>query len=103
MCHVTRYHLGMIKTFADKRTQEVYATGKARRFAADLARRARRRLEYVDLAACIEDLHEPRSNRLHALGGNRKGRYSISINEQWRICFRFEDGDAYDVEICDYH
>jgi proteic killer suppression protein len=93
----------MIKTFADKRTQEIYATGKAKRFAPDLAKRARRRLEYVDLAVRIEDLQQPPSNRLHALGGDRNGQFSISINEQWRICFRFEDGDAYDVEICDYH
>ena len=93
----------MIKTFADKRTQEIYATGKARRFAPDLARRARRRLEYLDLATCIEDLQEPRSNRLHALGGGRKGQFSVSINDQWRVCFVFEDGDAYDVEVCDYH
>ena len=93
----------MIKTFADRRTQEIYATGKARRFAPDLARRARRRLEYLDLATGIEDLQEPRGNRLHALGGDRKGQFSISINDQWRVCFVFEDGDAYDVEVCDYH
>jgi len=93
----------MIKTFADKHTQEIYVTGKAKRFTPDLAKRARRRLEYLDYATRIEDLHEPRSNRFHALGGDRKGQFSISINEQWRICFRFEDGDAYDVEICDYH
>ena len=93
----------MIKTFADKRTAEIYATGKTRRFAPDLAKRARRRLEYIDLAASIEDLRQPPSNRLHALGGDRDGQFSISVNEQWRICFRFEDGDAYDVEVSDYH
>lgn len=93
----------MIKTFADKRTQELYVTGRARRFPPDLARRARRRLEYLDLASRLDDLRQPPSNRLHGLGGNRKGQYSISINEQWRICFVFRDGDAYDVEICDYH
>jgi len=93
----------MIKTFDDKRTQQVYATGQAKRFDSDLARRARRRLEYIDYATRLEDLQQPRSNRLHALGGDRKGQFSISINDQWRICFRFEDGDAYDVEICDYH
>ena len=68
-----------------------------------MTKRARRRLEYVDYASRIEDLKEPRSNRLHAFDGDRKGQFSISINDQWRICFRFEDGDAYDVEICDYH
>ena len=93
----------MIRTFADKRTQELYATGAAKRFPPDLMRRARRRLEYLDLASCLEDLTEPPSNRLHGLGGDSKGQYSISINSQWRICFVFQDGAAYDVEICDYH
>lgn len=93
----------MIKTFADRRTQELYTTGKTKRFPADLAKRAARRLEYLDLATRLDDLRVPPSNRLHALFGDRKGQYSISINDQWRICFRFVDGDAYDVEICDYH
>jgi len=93
----------MIKTFRDRTTQELYATGKARRFPADVAKRAARKLEYLDLATCLDDLKVPPSNRLHALKGDRKGQYSISINDQWRICFRFVDGDAYDVEICDYH
>lgn len=93
----------MIKTFADRRTQELYATGRTKRFPADLAKRAARRLEYLDLAARLDDLRVPRSNRLHALSGDRKGQHSISINDQWRICFRFVDGDAYDVEICDCH
>lgn len=60
-------------------------------------------MEYIDHAACVDDLRVPPSNRLHILRGNREGQYSISINEQWRICFRFIDGDAYDVEITDYH
>ena len=93
----------MIKTFADKRTQELYAKGKSRRFPQSVAARAARKLEYVDLAARIEDLNVPPGNRLHALPGNRQGQYAIAINDQWRICFRFEDGDAYDVEVCDYH
>jgi proteic killer suppression protein len=93
----------MIKTFADTRTRELYLTGKARRFPPDVATRAARKLEYVDLATCIDDLKVPPGNRLHRLAGNRKGQYSISVNEKWRICFRFIDGDAYDVEVCDYH
>ena len=93
----------MIKTFADRRTQELYETGKAKRFPADIAKRAARKLEYVDLAVTLEDLRTPPGNRLHGLEGDRKGQHSISINDQWRICFRFEDGDAYDVEVCDYH
>lgn len=93
----------MIKAFADRRTQGLYVTGKAKRFPADVAKRARRKLEYVDLATRLDDLKVPLGNRLHALGGDRKGQYAISINDQWRICFRFVDGDAYDVEVCDYH
>ena len=94
---------GVIKTFADRRTQELYATGKAKQFPPDVAKRAARKLEYIDLATRLEDLRSPPGNRLHVLQGDRKGQYSVSVNDQWRICFRFVDGDAYDVEICDYH
>ena len=93
----------MINTFADRHTQELYATGKSRRFPPDIARRAIRKLEYIDLATGLDDLKVPLSNRLHELERDRKGQYSISINDQWRICFRFVDGDAYDVEVTDYH
>ena len=93
----------MIKTFADRRTQELYTTGKAKPFPPDVAKRAARKLEYIDLAIQLSDLKVPRGNRLHSLKEDRRGQYSISINDQWRICFRFEAGDAYDVEICDYH
>lgn len=93
----------MIKTFADRRTQELYATGNAKRFPTDVAKRAARKLEYVDLATRLDDLKVPPGNRLHALEDDRKGQHSISINDQWRICFRFVAGDAYDVEVCDYH
>ena len=93
----------MIKTFADKRTKDLYDTGRAKRFPPDVAGRAARTLEYVDLATQIDDLKVPPGNRFHALEVDGKGQYSISINEQWRICFRFVDGDAYDVGVCDYH
>ena len=93
----------MIKTFADRRTRELYETGKAKRFPPDVAKRSARKLEYVDLATTLDDLRSPPGNRLHALEGDRKGQHSISINDQWRICFNFENGDAYDVEVCDYH
>ncbi|MBZ0258767.1 type II toxin-antitoxin system RelE/ParE family toxin [bacterium] len=93
----------MIKTFADQRTQQLYISGKAKGVPADVARRAARKLEYINLAIRLEDLKAPPGNRLHALKGNRKRQYSISINDQWRICFRFEQADAYDVEFCDYH
>ncbi len=93
----------MIKSFADRRTQELYLTGKAKRVPLDLARRAARKLEYVDLAARLDDLKVPPGNRLEALTGDRGGQHSIRVNDQWRICFQFVEGDAYDVEFCDYH
>jgi proteic killer suppression protein len=85
----------MIKTFADKETQQLFITGKSKRVPSGLVKRAIRRLEYIHYASNLNDLH--------ALKGDRKGQHSISINEQWRICFRFIEGDAYDVEITDYH
>jgi proteic killer suppression protein len=93
----------MIQTFADLETQQLFVTGKSKRLPPDLAKRALRRLEYVDLANELGDLKAPPSNRLHALKGDREGQFSIAINAQWRVCFRFMDGDAYDVEITDYH
>jgi proteic killer suppression protein len=93
----------MIKSFADKYTQELFIAGISKRMQPDLIRRAIRRLEYIDLAKCLDDLKVPPGNRLHALSGGREGQYAISINDQWRICFRFVDGDAYNVEITDYH
>jgi len=93
----------MIKTFADKRTVELYSKGKTKKFPPDVASRAARKLEYVHLAESLDDLKVPPGNRLHALSGDRQGQHAISINAQWRICFRFTDGDAYDVEVCDYH
>ena len=100
---MTGYSAQMIKTFAHKETQQLFITGKSKRLPPDLTRRAIRRLEYINFATTLNDLKVPPSNRLHALTGDRAGQYSISINEQWRICFRFIDGDAYDVEITDYH
>ena len=100
---MTDYNILMIKTFADKETQQLYVKGKSRRLPSKLIKRATRRLEYINLATTLKDLRVPPSNRLHALKGNREGQFSISINEQWRICFHFIDGDAYDVEITDYH
>jgi len=93
----------MIKTFADRYTEELYVSGKSRRFPADVLRRAVRKLEYVDLAGRLEDLAIPPSNRLHPLEGNRSGCHAISVNDQWRICFRYAGGHAYDVELTDYH
>ncbi len=88
----------MIKTFADRHTNELYNTGKSKRFPPDIWNRAIRKLEYIDLATGLKDLKVPPSNRLHKLGRDRKGQFSISVNDQWRICFRFEDGDAFNVD-----
>jgi proteic killer suppression protein len=93
----------MIKSFADRRTEELFVTGTAKRLPPDVIARAVRKLEYVHLAARLDDLKVPPGNRLHALKNDRKGQHAIAINDQWRICFRFVDGDAHDVEICDYH
>ena len=93
----------MIKSFANSETQSLYVTGRSRRLPPDILKRAVRKLEYIDLATSLEDLRVPRGNRLHALEGDRKDQHSISINDPWRICFRFQNGDAHDVEITDYH
>jgi len=77
--------------------------GVTRKFPSDVASRAARKLEYLDLATRLDDLKVPRGNHLYALTDDRKGQHAISINAQWRICFRFEDGDAFEVEVCDYH
>lgn len=95
--------LGVIKTFADKHTQEIYVTGRSRRLPPDITRRARRKLEYVDIASRLEDLKSPPGNKLHRLEREREGQHAIRINDQWRVCFRFVDGDAFEVEITDYH
>lgn len=93
----------MIKSFADKQTQELYLTGKSRKFPPDIHSRGARKLEYINLAERLEDLKVPPGNHLHQLSEGREGQHAIRINNQWRICFRFENGDAYEVEVCDYH
>jgi len=77
--------------------------GKSRRLPPEIARRVRRKLECIDLATNLDDLRVPPGTRLHKLAGGRTGQYAIAVNDQWRICFRFVEGDAYDVEITDYH
>ena len=93
----------MIQTFADRLTEELFRTGKTKKVPSNVARRALRKLEAVDAAHQVSDLKVPPGNRLHALKGDRAGQHAISVNDQWRICFRFTDGDAYEVEFCDYH
>ena len=93
----------MIKSFADKYTFELYIKGRSKKFPPEIISRAVIKMEYINLAANLEDLRLPPSNRLHLLSGERKGQYSISVNDQWRICFKYIDGDAIDVELTDYH
>lgn len=93
----------MIKTFGDKHTRDLYVTGRSKPFPPDIARRAARKLDCIDLATSLDELKVPPGNRLHEPAGDRKGQHSISVNDQWRICFRFIDGDAFEVEITDYH
>lgn len=93
----------MIKSFADAETQHFYTTGKTRRFPPDILKRAIKRLTQLDAATALEDLRMPPSNRLETLTGNRAGKWRIRINDQWRLCFRFKNSEAYDVEIIDYH
>ncbi|MCX7013108.1 MAG: type II toxin-antitoxin system RelE/ParE family toxin [Candidatus Sumerlaeota bacterium] len=93
----------MIKTFADRHTMDLFLTDASKRFPPAIWRRAVRKMESVNLATTLSDLRVPPSNRLHELGRDRQGQYSISVNDQWRICFRFIDGDAFDVELTDYH
>ena len=92
----------MIRSFNDRDTARLFDDELVSRFRA-IERQARRRLLYLHRARTIQDLNVPPGNRLEALRGNRKGQYSIRINDQWRICFRWKEGDAYDVEIVDYH
>ena len=86
----------MIKTFADPHTRELYATGSSKRIPPEIAKRAIRKLENVDLATRLDVLRAPPGDRLHALAGDRKGQHAISIHDEWRICFLLMDGDAYD-------
>jgi proteic killer suppression protein len=91
----------MIKSFRCKDTQGLFENRKSRRFLS-IAFVAERKLQMIDSAKSIIDLRSPPGNRLEALKGDRKGSWSIRINDRWRICFRFEGGDAFDVEIVDY-
>ena len=93
----------MITSFADGETERFYTTGKSRRFPPEIRARAGMRLTQLNAATRIDDLAQPPSNRLETLRGERKGQWSIRINQQWRVCFRFAQGDASDVEIVDYH
>jgi len=93
----------MIKSFKDKETEKVFNRNYSKKLPEMIQQRALRKLRMIDAATEINDLRVPPGNRLEALGGGREGQHSIRINNQWRICFTWSQGDAYDVEIVDYH
>ena len=93
----------MIKRFRCRETEKLFLRQRSSRFSADVHRVGLRKLLLLDAAEELEDLRIPPGNRLKKLAGNRQGQYSIRINDQWRICFRWSEGDAYEVEIADYH
>ena len=93
----------MIRNFADKEAEKIWDGTPSRRLPADLQTIARRELRMLNNAENLNDLRVPPASRLEALKGDRRGQYSIRINDQWRICFRWADGDAHDVQIVDYH
>lgn len=93
----------MIKSFRDKETDRLFARGRSLRLPDDIQRAAFRKLRMLHRATVLADLKVPPGTRLEPLKGDREGQYSIRINDQWRICFVWRDGNVYDVEIVDYH
>jgi toxin HigB-1 len=92
-----------MKSFGDRDTARLFSREPVRRYPAALRRVMLRKLVAVDAAEVLDDLRVPPGNGLEKLKGNRAGQHSIRVNDQWRICFRWKDADAYDVEIVDYH
>ncbi|HET8553323.1 MAG TPA: type II toxin-antitoxin system RelE/ParE family toxin [Rhodanobacteraceae bacterium] len=93
----------MIQNFADKEAEKIWHGNGSRHLPSDIQTVARRKLRMLNNAASLNDLRVPPANRLEPLKGKRKGQHSMRINGQWRICFRWKNNDAYDVEIVDYH
>jgi len=93
----------VIRSFADTETERLFITGRSRRLPSDVLQRAKRKLQILDTATDLKDLASPPGNRLESLRGDRQGQHSIRINDQFRLCFRWKEGDAYDVEVADYH
>ncbi|TXI73653.1 MAG: type II toxin-antitoxin system RelE/ParE family toxin [Dechloromonas sp.] len=93
----------MIRSFAERETERIWEGRPSRRLPLEMQAVARRKLRMLNNAAELADLRIPPANRLEALRGDRKGQHSIRINDQWRLCFRWADGDAFDVAIVDYH
>lgn len=93
----------MIQSFACKETAKIFSERYSKKLPRDIQRRTLNKLRLISTVTQLETLRIPPSNHLEALSGNRKGQHSIRINQQWRICFRWQDGHAHDVEITDYH
>ena len=93
----------MIKTFACPETEKIAQGQRSHQLPGDIQSVARRKLSYLKNAKSLQDLRIPPGNRLEALKGDRRGQYSIRINDQWRLCFVWRDGDAFEIEIADYH
>ncbi|MFH1241155.1 MAG: type II toxin-antitoxin system RelE/ParE family toxin [Pseudomonadota bacterium] len=93
----------MIKSFRDKETEKIFSRQLSGKLPQNIQSVGRKKLVILDAALELNDLRIPPGNRLEALKGDRKGQHSIRINDQWRICFKWSDGNAYDVEITDYH
>lgn len=93
----------MIRSFVDKEAEKIWRGERSRRLPSGIQQTARRKLRMLNAAAVLDDLRIPPANRLEALKGERKGQYSIRINDQWRICFKWKQGEASDVQIVDYH
>ncbi|HEX3928229.1 MAG TPA: type II toxin-antitoxin system RelE/ParE family toxin [Gemmatimonadales bacterium] len=93
----------MIRSFADRDTERLFGREPIRRWPGSLQRGMLRKMVVLDAAESLQDLRSPPGNRLEKLHGDRAGQHSIRINDQWRICFRWRDGDAHEVEIVDYH
>ncbi len=93
----------MIRSFKCKETEGIWDGRRSRKFTGEIQDRALRKLRQLDAARTMDDLRNPPGNRLEVLKGDRAGQMSLRINEQWRICFRWADHDAFDVEIIDYH
>lgn len=93
----------MIQSFKDKETELIFKRQRSRKLPSNIQQVALRKLRMINRAVTLNDLRIPPANRLEKLKGDRQGQHSIRINDQWRICFEWQDGDAYDVEIVDYH
>jgi len=101
--NVPRHYLTVIRGFRDKDTERLFTREPVRRWGPDVQRAGLRKLRMLDAATRADDLREPPGNRLEKLRGGRTGQWSIRVNDQWRLCFAWKDGDAHDVEMVDYH